>query len=349
MDSIVIANNTKINKKDALLISLIEYFCKENHYIETDKILNEMYKNNYIQKKSITEINKEQRYSILNGLKNILYQDMNIKIPLNLGTNRLHEFKIIKIINETHNATIYKVLNMLDKKEYCLKKVICDNLKILREIENLASFEHKNILRYYSSWIQRDFESDELCLYILTELCEYDLEEYLTKRKLSDEEKIKIINQIIDGVKYIHNKNIIHRDIKLQNIFIKENEDETIVKIGDFGLSKMIYSHSLENKYSMVLKNNSKNKIMTEEIGTELYASPEQLEGKYDIKSDIYSLGLVICMILSKDDIIKNKIKMIENYRNMKLDEMTPEIVIRMINNEPSNRPSANEIKYLEI
>ena len=284
----------KNNNKDLLLLSLVEYFCQQNNYINTSKLINELQKSGILSQEIVSRSTKQQRNNHINELKQLLYKDINSVLPLNLGTNRLHEFKIESIIAETFNSTIYKVINLLDKNRYALKKVECyedfDGSKLLREIENLAKLNNSNILRYYSAWIQRDFNGKNMCIYILSELCDYDLESYLVKHKLNNKIKKQIIKQILNGLEYIHLQNIVHRDIKPQNILIKMENNNICVKIADFGLSKKIYElHNYAISSSLII--NKKISTMTEAIGTELFSSPEQLGGQYDIRTDIYSLG----------------------------------------------------------
>lgn len=93
----------------------------------------------------------------------------------------------------------------------------------------------------------------------------------------SEEQIVNYLSQICDGIKYCHDKKILHRDIKSQNIFLTTKEE---VKIGDFGISKML-EHTRDNLQTLV--------------GTPCYLSPEIIENKsYNFKSDVYSLGVLL-------------------------------------------------------
>lgn len=121
---------------------------------------------------------------------------------------------------------------------------------------------------------------------IITELMKTSLHDLLhvQKKKLDISEKIEILENIANGVNYLHKKKYLHCDLKSSNILIGENYSE--VKICDFGLSKM--KTKLKKNNNMV-------------IGTANWMSPETLRGeKYTEKGDVYSFGVVIWEILSE-------------------------------------------------
>ena len=101
------------------------------------------------------------------------------------------------------------------------------------------------------------------------------------RRKLKEDVAKHLFKQIIEGLKYCHSKNILHRDIKLDNILLSSEGD---VKICDFGVSKLVRN----------------GEIMTEQCGTPAYISPEVFENKgYEgYASDIWSAGVVLYAML---------------------------------------------------
>ena len=123
-------------------------------------------------------------------------------------------------------------------------------------------------------------KEEKECLYIALELCEGGtLEDKLYKSSASrPAEPLQILKQMCTGVAFIHNKGLIHRDLKPDNIFIQEDT----IKIADFGLVT------------------NKGKHSTNRVGTELYMAPEVTaeKGDYDNKVDIYSLGLIFLELL---------------------------------------------------
>ncbi|XP_058801048.1 eukaryotic translation initiation factor 2-alpha kinase 1-like [Phymastichus coffea] len=116
-------------------------------------------------------------------------------------------------------------------------------------------------------------------LYIQMSLCHQNLREWMDGREefSTSSEIEEIMIQILSGLKYIHNRGVIHHDIKPQNIFISVESGKISVQLGDFGLA--CECQKIEH---------------SQEIGTRLYVAPEQLKKKCDPKSDIYSCGIVL-------------------------------------------------------
>ena len=99
------------------------------------------------------------------------------------------------------------------------KRIFTSNFNIKNlhsEIEIMKKVNHKNIVYLY------DVFQTNNNMYIITEICDYDLYHYLKeKRKLPEEEAIDFLKQIMKGIKYLNNNNIIHRDLKPANILLK--------------------------------------------------------------------------------------------------------------------------------
>ena len=90
------------------------------------------------------------------------------------------------------------------------------------------------------------------------------------------------MKQIITAVLYCHQNNIVHRDIKSENILFASKKPDAMVKLIDFGISM---------KYE-------ENQKIKDKIGTILYVAPEVLKGSYDYKCDIWSIGVLMYLIL---------------------------------------------------
>lgn len=123
------------------------------------------------------------------------------------------------------------------------------------------------------------------------------LENYIRERKCIDVERnIAMIRELVQGLSYIHSKNLVHRDIKPSNIFLNDTGN---IKIGDFGLAKDSWA---ANDDHVQYNNQQLNHVDvlniqdgTIGVGTPLYSSPEQLSGKPSgPHCDIYSLAIVI-------------------------------------------------------
>ena len=149
--------------------------------------------------------------------------------------------------------------------------------KLMQEYSILKILQHPNIIRLYES-----FESVKHIL-IVTELCSGgDLLNYVREHKKLNEKMAKfILKKLLEGLHYCHKKEILHRDIKLDNVLLnKEGE----LKICDFGVSREVH----------------KNEVMTEQCGTPAYIAPEILKGKgYNgFEADIWSAGVALYAML---------------------------------------------------
>ena len=149
--------------------------------------------------------------------------------------------------------------------------------KFRTEAQAAAGLMHPNIVNVY------DVGEENGINYIVMELVEgITLKRYIEKKaRLSVKEAVSIAIQISMGIEAAHNNNIIHRDIKPQNIIISK---EGKVKVTDFGIAKAATS----------------NTITSNVMGSVHYTSPEQARGGFsDEKSDIYSLGITMFEMLT--------------------------------------------------
>ena len=193
------------------------------------------------------------------------------------------KYQIIKKIGEGSYAKIYKVKKDSSDTQYVLKNIpvseedISSMNEILNESSILSTCDNIYVIKYYDSFFYNGTFN------IITEFCPYgDLFGYIKFYKVRGskiEEKIIwiIFIQLSLGLNYLHQKKILHRDIKTKNIFIKNN---LTVKIGDFGIAKILNSTS---SYAHTF------------IGTPYYISPELCKDQpYNDKSDVWSLGCVL-------------------------------------------------------
>lgn len=161
------------------------------------------------------------------------------------------------------------------KREFSKDKNFVSKFRV--EAQSAASLIHPNIVNVY------DVGEENGTYYIVMELIEgITLKNYIEKKgRLSARETISIAIQIANGIECAHNNQIIHRDIKPQNIMISR---EGKVKVTDFGIARAA----------------SANTINGNAMGSVHYISPEQAGGKYvDEKSDIYSLGITMYEMLT--------------------------------------------------
>ncbi len=181
--------------------------------------------------------------------------------------------------------------------------------KFRGEAQSVAGLSHPNIVNVY------DVGEDDDLYYIVMELVEgITLKKFIEKKgRLDVNEAIGIGVQIAQGMQAAHDNNIIHRDIKPQNIIISK---EGKVKVTDFGIAKAATS----------------NTITSNAMGSVHYISPEQARGGYsDEKSDIYSLGVTLYEMLAGkvpfegDSTVTVALAHIQEEASA-LDEMDPEI-----------------------
>ncbi|XP_054408573.2 serine/threonine-protein kinase Nek11 isoform X5 [Pongo abelii] len=210
-----------------------------------------------------------------------------------------------------------------------------ETLQANLEAQLLSKLDHPAIVKFHASFV----EQDNFC--IITEYCEgRDLDDKIQEYKQAG--KIFPENQIIDwfiqlllGVDYMHERRILHRDLKSKNIFLKNN----LLKIGDFGVSRLLMGSC---------------DLATTLTGTPHYMSPEALKHQgYDTKSDIWSLACILyemcCMnhAFAGSNFLSIVLKIVEG-DTPSLPERYPKelnaIMESMLNKNPSLRPSAIEI-----
>ncbi|VEU43327.1 unnamed protein product [Pseudo-nitzschia multistriata] len=170
---------------------------------------------------------------------------------------------------------------------------------------------------------------------------------------------LSLFLQTCQGVKHVHSKGLIHRDLKPNNIFI---DDDGAVKVGDFGLSRASSDSNKgdgEADSSVVVgsTNNPSNADITAGVGTRSYASPEQMKGgsDYDSSTDIYSLGIILFELCYPMYTGMERNIVLSNLRNHILPNLWTEtvavdfprlnsLVLSMISNKPKDRPTAQAV-----
>lgn len=195
-------------------------------------------------------------------------------------------YEIQRLIGEGGMANVYLAKDtILDRK--VAVKVLRGDLagdekfvrRFQREALSASSLSHPNIVEIY------DVGEDEGNFYIVMEYIEGKTLKQLIKKRgvLSLPETMDIMLQLLDALATAHDSYIIHRDIKPQNIMIKESG---LVKITDFGIAMALNSAQLTQTNSV--------------MGSVHYLPPEQASGKGStIRSDIYSLGILMFEMLS--------------------------------------------------
>ncbi|KAJ7995593.1 hypothetical protein DPEC_G00246200 [Dallia pectoralis] len=209
-----------------------------------------------------------------------------------------------------------------------------ERLAAQNECQVLKLLNHPNIIEYYENFLE-----DKALMIAMEYAPGGTLADYIQKRcnSLLDEDTIlHFFVQILLALYHVHNKLILHRDLKTQNILLDKHQ--MIVKIGDFGISKILVSKS--KAYTVV--------------GTPCYISPELCEGKpYNQKSDIWALGCVLYELASLKRAFEAAnlpalvLKIMSGTFAPISDRYSPELrqlILNMLNLDPSKRPQLNEI-----
>ena len=198
---------------------------------------------------------------------------------------------IIKVWEKDKTITISnkffpQEINMLDLSA-------TERQMALNEVRVLATLDHPNIVTYYDS-----FERDGVLMIEMEYADGGNLAESLAKKTVRMEEKdiVNIFSQIVSAIRHMHDNNVLHRDLKTANIFLTK---ENMVKVGDFGISKVgvqmsrYFISSLLKCLCQMLSTHRGGAHTV--LGTPYYISPEMCEGKvYDEKSDIWALGCIL-------------------------------------------------------
>ena len=259
----------------------------------------------------------------------------------------LADFEFGRVLGKGVFGSVIIVKRKQDQEIYAMKRVEISGLT-KRELENsfnevrlLASLNHKNVIGYREAF----YDQNSQTLNIVMEFA--DDGDLSTKIKKSLKNKCYFdectiwatLIQILEGLKYLHKSDIIHRDLKSANIFLTK---KGIVKIGDLNVSKII----------------GKNMAITQ-TGTPYYASPEVWnDHPYDYKCDIWSAGCIIYEMASLRMPFRGT-SMQVLYSNVMKGDFPPiplnysddlmKIIKLMLIKNPQKRPSAQELLNNEI
>ena len=270
-------------------------------YFTTNEIQN---KKECLKKSKNTQIenikNNNNNKNIMKDDIKIQKVDRSLKVIKLIVNNKelLKKYKITGSIYEKSNKAVLKIRSKKNNKKYLLKiksinKDIYDEAKIF---DKLKGKTHDNIIKFIDCK-----KCDNYYYFIYDYFNGVNLSKYINDNYENfDDILIKyIIKQILDGINFLHNNDIIHCDIKLDNIMINK---KNIVKIIDFDLSKII-----------------KKEYISESIfGTLQYIAPESYNlGIYSKKSDIWSLGIVIYNIVTKKFPYNYNISSVNSNSNM--------------------------------
>ncbi|XP_070508302.1 ovarian-specific serine/threonine-protein kinase Lok-like [Chironomus tepperi] len=233
-------------------------------------------------------LQNKDRIKIVKNINNFIeFHDLRTLIKTKFPQNLMKDYFVEKLLGDGPNGRAYFVHNVRTLERLALKRV----KKFEEDPPNDLAFEAKimNNLNH-PNIVKLLHVHDELReTFLFTEYMNFrDILNLITSKtnvRLEENEARVCFYQVTQGLKYLHQLNICHRDIKCDNIFVHKENDNYICKIGDFGLSAY-------------------DKDLTQTCGTLLYSPPEMFYKNQvykGTKADIWSFGVVLfCMISGK-------------------------------------------------
>ena len=259
------------------------------------------------------------------------------------------KYEELSILGEGTYGLVKKVCLINNKKTIRAMKIISkknilkgQSNKLFEEIEILRRLEHPNIMKIYEYFI------DDKNIYIITEFCDQgDLLGKMKKLYSMSELVVKyLMSQILDALAYLHDNRVFHGDIKLENIMLYKTSRKKIKRFtvinkdlnSDVNLQNKLdnvsgqtsdYVEDMSNyeiklidfgcsKYLTKKKNN----VLSGIVGTSMYCSPEVIDNSYDEKSDEWSCGVLMYILLYGDTPFAGNTEeeIFENIKNYNID-----------------------------
>lgn len=263
------------------------------------------------------------------------------------GSRFNEDFIEIWNIGKGHFGSVVKWQNKLDGIEYAIKiterqhpKKRLNMFEALQEAYALSalsvSCENPYIVRYYRGWIE-----DEQ-LYIQMELWDCSLYDQFINRKLTEKEILKVLRDVSLGLKELHERGIVHLDLKLENILVGSSGK---YKLGDLGLSRLI------DKLKSDVPEGDARYLAMELLNNDPNATLPDLR-----KCDVFSLGILGYELMEGKRVAQNG----DQWHDLREDrinftypeefsERTRQMIVTMLSSDPSKRPSINELLTSEL
>ena len=203
--------------------------------------------------------------------------------------NPTKKYEILSKLGSGSFGSVYLARNKYTNEKVAMKQIKKSTVNLLSdgeitdEIEILKNLDHPDIVRIIESFNTKN------SYILITEYCEGGELFDQVKNQLSETQIAVIFKQILSGLAYLHSNNIVHRDLKLENILIHEieksettKEDLFNIKIIDFGTARIFGAG--KNPQSIV--------------GSSYYIAPEVLRQKYNKECDLWSVGVILYMFI---------------------------------------------------
>jgi len=266
-------------------------------------------------------------------------------ISKNVG-NPDNYYKRIRELGSGSYGSVYMATNKVTENIVAIKVIekvqenMIDDMEIQNEINILKTLSHPNIVKIY------EFYDSPLNYYIVTEYCKIGELFSFIKNEYNESQLSVLFYQVFSGLVYLHEKKILHRDLKLENIMVSEIEKDIVtgdeyfwIKIIDFGTAKIF----------------EKNRAEKAVIGSSYYIAPEVLNQRYNEKCDTWSIGVILYMTLvgaapfdgKTDEEIIKRIRIGKYSKNetrfLEHSEEVKDLVSRLLEKDISKRLSAKE------
>ncbi|CAG9325570.1 unnamed protein product [Blepharisma stoltei] len=260
---------------------------------------------------------------------------------IGIMTDIKHEYEFKKLIGSGSFSHVYLAKDLEDSKNYaikCIPKILLQSASSLNglcnEIEIMRTLDHPGIVK-----LHKVFEGKNHVYLVLDYMEGGSMLDRLLKRgPLHEESAAKFTAKFLGILDYLKSMNVVHRDIKLENILLESELTDIDFKLADFGLACFA------------------NKELTKKCGSPGYVAPEILRKlPYGPKVDVFSFGIILYMILSgqapfggktpKETLLKNIDCLIQfhdaYWRNISKNAI--EMVLQLTRSHPSQRPSPRE------
>jgi len=205
-------------------------------------------------------------------------------------------YKLLQLIGEGGMALVYLAEQKKPVRRQVALKIIkpgMDSRQVIARFEaerqTLALLDHPNIAHVFDAGTTKAGRP----YFVMEYVKGMSITKYCDEHKLNIEQRLRLFEQVCEGVHHAHQKGIIHRDLKPSNILVSVHGERAVPKIIDFGIAKAI-TQPLTDKTFFTYEGQL--------LGTPEYMSPEQVDlatQDIDIRSDIYSLGVVLYELLA--------------------------------------------------
>lgn len=268
---------------------------------------------------------------------------------LNVSRREITLHNVMSLDDTMHQSPAHVRINKYLAKEqkrgkyeahYALKSIHLNRLNDLlyinelkNEIEIMKRLDHPHISKLVETY------EDHGSMYLILELCSGG--DLYSRDPYTEDQAARIIGSILSAVDFMHEHDIIHRDLKYENILFANESPTAEIKIIDFGLSKM-YSPSQR---------------LQEGVGTVYTMAPEVLKGDYNNKADVWAVGVLAYMLLSsqmpfygrrRKEILDKIARCNYDFKGRRWSTVSSQaknFIADLLMHDPSDRPSAREAR----